>query len=587
MTYFHFLPQLLELRKKADDFKKRAQTTHFLPHRPLALRHNDLLDSTSTSSTLTLSETPTSPTSTASTVSEIPRTFEHQRSSRMNGYVGASPVLKRRAVPNLNGAEGGMRVEDVEESDTETVTSEQSSSVGSSDSEKIPQRIVSTGHAQTKFKAKSGIRIPHQVGVSKLIPHGSPQGKGQCSKETQEPEEGRVDTPRLVKSRSDHRRHHLDVTTPAGGGLLISPTKQMHSNSDGDEHPPIQLPFPPTSPKFRKDMKSSALIFPSPTQKKSHFVSGEDFAHYEGSHSKRKSVPVSSNVEPRCGPNGVESRNGTQNMGPRSIPISSSPYHIQCTSDPPATAHHKHGSDHPIPTGDGGPVRKLVFDGRKSQPVSTSKMHTQHHHHALSQLQQHKHQPSLIVDTCKTCGAHLCSSSSAPKHTHTHTTSFSQQQQQQRTKHQQPVSSSIYSKSAPRSTTVGGVSHAQHLYQHRPATMSQPRPLIQRTPHGTVQQPSEMFQSSVAQPLAKPTVRSLSSNGRIPDSGIGSSRRVMLAGGEGRGCDAGEPSVISQDCDTLSLSSLSLSTCSVASDILKKARDRRDHFWARPRVAAT
>ena len=43
----------------------------------------------------------------------------------------------------------------------------------------------------------------------------------------------------------------------------------------------------------------------------------------------------------------------------------------------------------------------------------------------------------------------------------------------------------------------------------------------------------------------------------------------------------------SRDIDEVSLASLSLSSCSVASDVLKKARDRRDHFWTQPRLAAT
>ena len=34
-----------------------------------------------------------------------------------------------------------------------------------------------------------------------------------------------------------------------------------------------------------------------------------------------------------------------------------------------------------------------------------------------------------------------------------------------------------------------------------------------------------------------------------------------------------------RDSDEISLASLSLSSCSIASDVLRKARDRRDHFW--------
>ena len=43
---------------------------------------------------------------------------------------------------------------------------------------------------------------------------------------------------------------------------------------------------------------------------------------------------------------------------------------------------------------------------------------------------------------------------------------------------------------------------------------------------------------------------------------------------------------LDRDLDELSLSNLSLSSCSVASDILKRAQNRRDNFWTQPQVTA-
>ena len=42
-----------------------------------------------------------------------------------------------------------------------------------------------------------------------------------------------------------------------------------------------------------------------------------------------------------------------------------------------------------------------------------------------------------------------------------------------------------------------------------------------------------------------------------------------------------------RDVDELSLSSLSLSSCSVASEVLRRAQNRRDNFWMQPRMTAT
>ena len=65
---------------------------------------------------------------------------------------------------------------------------------------------------------------------------------------------------------------------------------------------------------------------------------------------------------------------------------------------------------------------------------------------------------------------------------------------------------------------------------------------------------------------------------QLPDSGLGSSNR----GREGSQRLNGLSGRRARDVDELSLSSLCLSSCSVASDVLQKAQERRDHFWTQP-----
>ena len=66
---------------------------------------------------------------------------------------------------------------------------------------------------------------------------------------------------------------------------------------------------------------------------------------------------------------------------------------------------------------------------------------------------------------------------------------------------------------------------------------------------------------------------------QLPDSSLGSSNR----GREGDQRLNGLSGRRARDVDELSLSSLSLSSCSVASDVLQKAQERRDRFWTQPK----
>ena len=65
-----------------------------------------------------------------------------------------------------------------------------------------------------------------------------------------------------------------------------------------------------------------------------------------------------------------------------------------------------------------------------------------------------------------------------------------------------------------------------------------------------------------------------------PDSGLGSSNRGRVGGQRSNGLGASVRR--GREVDELSLSSLSLSSCSVASDVLQKARERKERFWTQP-----
>ena len=88
---------------------------------------------------------------------------------------------------------------------------------------------------------------------------------------------------------------------------------------------------------------------------------------------------------------------------------------------------------------------------------------------------------------------------------------------------------------------------------------------------------SKLASHTIDPPWAAPTNMD---DYQLPDSGLGSSNRGREGGQRLNGL--GACGRRARDVDELSLLSLSLSSCSVASDVLQKARERKDRFWMQP-----
>ena len=384
--------------------------------------------------------------------------------------------------------------------------------------------------------------------------------------------EGRIPTPELQKSVSRQQsRHHLDTTTPSGGGLLISPAKPV-VGGDGGVAKSIKLPFPPTSPKYRRDMKSKAPIFPSPV------------ADGNG----RQPAKSTEEIRPKSVPD---------DPSPQVVPASSSPYHTRCVPRPhpiPRSSHthdlapshsvhphslqQSHTTQQPIGVKSStltGPVRKLLFESHsKQEPLPKRHAHPKQSTQGptLSQQKLHSKAPTFSagksshsnVRSCETCGSHLRSSSILG------------------------------------GGTAGnlGAGHYPGVRMAPPTNLSQLHQKQQSALHASRQQ-SQMKLHEIRSKLASHSddfhhrtshdVEYSDGQRQPPDSGIGSSNRGPRSDILGPHSRGGFVSRRPADVDELSLSSLSLSSCSVASDVLRKAQERRDRFWTNhsPHITAS
>ena len=447
----------MELRERAAGYKKRAEGVnirHLLPltRQDLAYRSNSPSTSSPTTPSQTTPSSPTPSDSVSCTVSDCPH--------HVKGGSRPSP-LHALASPVLNVADpsscGGLKVQDIEEEKNEEV------------------HHTPTPPPETQ---------PHPLTIT------------QPSLLETDEQAGRVQTPTIQKSFSDYRRHHLDRTTPVAGGLFMSPQKK--------QLPEVILPYPPLSPKYRRDMKSSAPISPAPKSTKDECVQVEvDFSQSSAS----SSPPVGASPTPKQ---------------PQSVPASSSPYHTQCVpgNKPKSSS-----------------VRKLDFKQSHAK-VSASKPVPKSYSY---RVQGHT---SSTKANCDICGAHL-------KPT--------------------PVSN------------IGTTS--AHSTASKPYTTQSPN--IRSSFAQSTTSKLHTVQRGVTSGLAnggvssskKPQVTVLSSQ-PYTSQRLSSTNYMtrLLPYSESR----------PKDFDESSFASLSLSSCSVASDLLRKAQERRDHFWRQPpHVTAT
>ena len=470
----------------------------------------------------------------------------------------------------LRGGKGNgrqrMKVEDIEESWDSAEISESNNKYPSQsgrDDSSTPPLTKPSPQAQKRTKTHAQVGLfgePAEVTKSRSIPRpnafiASSGIDGEI--------EGRVPTPELQKSTVQQQsRHHLDITTPAGGGILISPSKPAIADVGGHEgmSESIELPFPSTSPKYRRDMKSKAPIFPSPQRMVGNGrQDGESRKHEE-------------QVE--------QSHLVSTNLSPRSVPSSSSPYHAHCVPHPPHIPHSSHThnllpsqhytthqSSHKGPTSNpmhintkfSGPVRKLLFESNNKRPLSVSADARQQ---SSTSQTRHKERSKLshscVSHSCETCGAHLRSS--------------------------HVLGGGVGALGAGRSSGLRSAppTNLSRLHQQNVENIGSSDDALHASRQHSQRQ-LQQIRSKLAYHSTSPPYSDSDPQSVPPDSGLGSSSRdrrdlrsdILNHGGVG---GVGRP----RDVDELSLSSLSLSSCSVASDVLRKARERRDRFWTQP-----
>lgn len=435
----------MELRHKAELYKQRACGTHFSRTHLLQMEHDqrDLFERASSSSFLS------SQSSTGSGSHETPSEKEEKEEGR-----GGS--MKVEDIESLEGDIGGEEKEgDVPGSEGHPphvhVPPAQSEESVTTESDAASQQLESEPHVSHQSHTLGADENTDELEQPK-VDMFPPQHKG------------RVPTPLLRDSPGAPTRHHLDLTTPSSGGLLISP---------------IKLPYPPSSPKFRRDMRSSAPIFPSP-----ELITSTTGETEEGGQQGRTAVlrpPVTT---------GTRRQKTVSATIPMRVPTSST------TRNPPKT----------------GAFQKVRFDSGKT------KMH--------KKLRQSS-ETTTHAESCETCGAKL----RPPLHG-TRYTSTGQKD--------------LHARTLP----------AGHTFSRQP-------------PHSLyhVQSP-EYYAHTLPHQSRKPSLHATSHTQsdlkRPPSTGQ-----------------------LDRDIDAMSLSTLSLSSCSLASDMLKRARNRRDTFWMKPQVTSS
>ena len=470
-----------------------------------------------------------------------------------------------------------MQVQDVEESwDFETISDDGESSLQDYGTKfrtsTPPPSQPQDGRLYVKTRGRGDAELSKflepgvEVGRLKSIPRPNAFSLGGGEGEIIE---GRVPTPELRKSvPGQQSRHHLDTTTPSDGGLFISPSKPEMGGDRGVVKS-VELPYPPVSPKYRRDMRSKVPIFPPPPRK-------VDSGHQKGD------TPIVSSTTNEA-PSHAQSI--SDNLGPRNILVPrpstiphSKPTHnlTHAPSSQPSHHHTTHKSQahktapisvhvpqpkkttvRPPQTSYSSPVRKLLFDSHSKQP-STSQLRAQHatKKFMLTSSQQYTKTSGVSsakssrsnVKSCETCGSHIRSSA--------------------------VLGGGVGALGAGRSGRVAPPTNLSQLHNDRANA-------LQQHSQFKVNEIRSKLASHSIDPRGAPTNLDGDYH-QPPDSGLGSSDRRGGRREGGQRSSSGLDGRRGREVDELSLSSLSLSSCSVASDMLQKARERRDRFWTQP-----
>ena len=166
-----------------------------------------------------------------------------------------------------------------EQSDLLERTSKQSSLSSQSEPNEI-EEVKSDSEPSSLLPGDAGNRIPVPPSLPNEAEHeedmeddgNQSEGESRDSHEVvTSSQNGRLPTPRLTKA-SEHRRHHLDRTTPhTGGAILTSPQKKRNDKQNQSSQTSKKVPVSKTDrpqPVWAWDEKSPQSAFTSPSIKR-------------------------------------------------------------------------------------------------------------------------------------------------------------------------------------------------------------------------------------------------------------------------------------------------------------------------------
>ncbi|KAL5014176.1 hypothetical protein ScPMuIL_008446 [Solemya velum] len=240
--------EVVELRKKADEYRRRAQGTHFSRQHLVQLlaKQTEIWDVESVQSTGTL--------------------------SALSLESGASIAEKRDQKNNQD-----KIIRDNDSNKATIATEDSHSRTQSPDSDeklpqkRVPQKFTSKQYGKPKHQSKNQKKVLHtKKSQSKQVddfietPYevsedqedkppkvvGSrkfawvDKGSQTVNRKEGYDEEGRIPTPTLKTAGENSRRHHLDRTTPAiGGAILSSPPSQRNTFTRRQQHVSQSMPI--------------------------------------------------------------------------------------------------------------------------------------------------------------------------------------------------------------------------------------------------------------------------------------------------------------------------------------------------------
>ena len=386
------------------------------------------------------------------------------------------------------------------------------------------------GHQMKKHRSQ-GDRTKMNGGkfhtISSLPPPADPDG-----------DNGRVPTP-VLRETSEQMRHHLDRTTPTSGSILTSPPlpaflRQLRTATSSKTAGRTTGKQPKVGVRTCTSSSKSAGVSREGKTASKPWSSGLYLSHGSPKLKRDPSLVSSVTGDPRS-----SSHRPTL---PKSITSHPSKVHPSHLSTLPPSTHHRLMT-HPSPppsmisslfstTSDPsstGAVKKLDY-GTSSRAKTANAVRFPQSEHS----HPHTHVGATSI-RCDICGAWLQKSQGLSTCTqHARTNGYLRTDMQ-------------------RSHASQGVNSSTHQYRGPVTQLSRPHSFASHM--GAHSTPQESNSNILPEPQPKGTTSPVPPQKQTPPF---------------------------KEADELSISSLSLSGCSVASDLLKKARERREKFWTQP-----